>query len=129
MHDEDAEKCLLSLHKVHIVIELCLFRLKNAGVTYMRAMTVMFHDMMHKEIEVYVDNVIIKSKKQSNHVQDLRRFFKRLCRYNVKLNNANICVWIMIRLAFGVYSKSMRHQVRYFKNKSHSGIATSKEQN
>ena len=39
------------------------FGLKNAGSTYMRAMRTMFHDMMHREIEVYVDDVIIKSKK------------------------------------------------------------------
>ena len=39
------------------------FGLKNARATYMRAMTTMFHDMMHREIEVYVDDVIIKSKK------------------------------------------------------------------
>ena len=68
------------------------FGLKNAGATYMRRMTTMFHDMMHREIEVYVDDVIIKSKKQSDHVKDLRRFFERLRRYNLKLNPAK-CVF------------------------------------
>ena len=58
----------------------------------MRAMTTMFHDMMHKEIEVYVDDVIIKSKSQADHVKDLRKFFERLCRYNLKLNPAK-CVF------------------------------------
>jgi len=37
------------------------FGLKNAGATYIRAMTTLFHDMIHKEIEVYVDDVIIMS--------------------------------------------------------------------
>ena len=37
------------------------FGLKNAGATYQRAMVTLFHDMMHKEIEVYVDNMIAKS--------------------------------------------------------------------
>jgi hypothetical protein len=37
------------------------FGLKNAGATYQRAMTTLFHDMMHKEIEVYVDDMITKS--------------------------------------------------------------------
>jgi len=32
------------------------FRLKNAGATYQWAMVALFHDMMHKEIKVYVDN-------------------------------------------------------------------------
>ncbi|PKI75908.1 hypothetical protein CRG98_003707 [Punica granatum] len=36
------------------------FGLKNAGATYQRAMVTFFHDMMHKEIEVYVDDMIAK---------------------------------------------------------------------
>ena len=60
----------------------------------MRAMTTMFHDMMHKEIEVYVDDVIIKSKTQVDHVQDLRKFLERVRRYDLKLNPA--------KCAFGV---------------------------
>ena len=54
------------------------FGLKNAGATYMRAMTTIFHDMMHKEVEVYVDDVVIKSRTQIDHVCDLRIFFERL---------------------------------------------------
>ena len=52
----------------------------------MRAMTTMFHVMMHKEIEVYVDDTIIKSKEQFDPVKDLRKFFGRLRRYDLKLN-------------------------------------------
>lgn len=37
------------------------FGLKNAGATYQRAMTALFHDMMHEEMEVYVDDMIVKS--------------------------------------------------------------------
>ena len=55
-------------------------------------MTTMFNDIMHREIEVYVDDVIIKSKKQLDHVKDLRRYFERLHRYNLKLNPAK-CVF------------------------------------
>lgn len=36
--------------------------LENTGATYQRAMTTLFHDMMHKEMEVYVDDMISKSK-------------------------------------------------------------------
>ncbi|RDX83396.1 hypothetical protein CR513_35666, partial [Mucuna pruriens] len=38
------------------------FKLKNARATYQRAMVTLFHDMMHKEVEVYVDDMIAKSK-------------------------------------------------------------------
>ncbi|XP_069150870.1 uncharacterized mitochondrial protein AtMg00860-like [Solanum lycopersicum] len=60
----------------------------------MRAITTMFHDMMHKEIEVHVDDVIIKSKTQVDHVQDLRKFLERVRRYDLKLKPA--------KCAFGV---------------------------
>jgi len=35
------------------------FRLKNAGATYQRMATTLLHDMMHNEVEVYVDDMII----------------------------------------------------------------------
>ena len=37
------------------------FGLKNVGATYQRAMTTLFHDLMHKEIEVYINDIISKS--------------------------------------------------------------------
>ncbi|XP_039682906.1 uncharacterized protein [Medicago truncatula] len=44
------------------------FGLINAGATYQRGMTKIFHDMIHKEIEVYVDDMIIKSGTEEEHV-------------------------------------------------------------
>ena len=38
------------------------FGLKNAGATYQRAATALFYDMMHKEVEVYVDDMMVKSE-------------------------------------------------------------------
>ena len=62
------------------------FGLKNAGATYQRAMTTLFHDMMHKEIEVYVDDMIAKSQTEENHVEDLLKLFQRLRKYRLRLN-------------------------------------------
>ena len=64
------------------------FVLKNAGATYMRAMTAIFHDIIHKEIEVYMDDIIIKSRKSLDNFAHLKKFFDRLCHYNLKLNPA-----------------------------------------
>ena len=47
------------------------FGLKNAGATYQRAMVMLFHDMMHKKIEVYVDDLISKSQEDGRHVENL----------------------------------------------------------
>ena len=51
-------------------------KLKNAGATYQRAMVALFHDMMHKEIEVYVDDMIAKSRMKEEHLVNLRKLIK-----------------------------------------------------
>ena len=43
------------------------FGLKNVGATYQRAANTLFHDMMHKNVEVYVDDMIVKSRDRADH--------------------------------------------------------------
>ena len=62
------------------------FVLKNAGATYQRAMLALFHDMMHKEIEVYVDDMIAKSRTKEEHLVNLWKLFERLHKYQLRLN-------------------------------------------
>jgi len=66
--------------------EVMSFGLKNTGATYQRAMVVLFHDMMHKEIKVYVDGMIAKSKTEEEHLVNLQKLFKRLRKYLLRLN-------------------------------------------
>ena len=44
------------------------FGLKNAEATYQRAATTLFHDMMHRDVEVYVDDMIVKSRDRAYHL-------------------------------------------------------------
>ena len=44
------------------------FGLKNAGATYQCAMTLIFHDYIHKILEAYVDDILAKSTQRKNHV-------------------------------------------------------------
>ena len=64
------------------------FGLKNVGTTYQRVMVTLFHDMMHKKIEVYVDDMIAKSQGEDDHVVNLRKLFERLRKFQLKLNPA-----------------------------------------
>ena len=64
------------------------FGLKNTGATYQQAMVALFHDMMHQEIEVYVDDMISKSKTKEEHLINLRKLFERLRKYQLRLNPA-----------------------------------------
>ena len=38
------------------------FGLKNAGATYQKVMVMILHDMIHQELEVYVDDLVVKSR-------------------------------------------------------------------
>lgn len=49
------------------------FGLKNAGATYQRAMTALFHDLMHKEAEVYVYDMIVKSRNREDRLLNLQK--------------------------------------------------------
>ena len=62
------------------------FRLKNVGVTYQRAMTAISHDMMHWELEDYVDDIVVKSKTRESHARTLKKVFKRCRRYKLHMN-------------------------------------------
>ena len=59
---------------------------KNVGATYQRMATALLHDMMHNEVEVYVDDMIVKSKDRGGHIVNLRKFFKRIKKYRLRLN-------------------------------------------
>ena len=61
----------------HFLLQCNALRIE-AGATYQRAMPPLFHDMMHKEIEVYVDDMIAKSCGLDDHLANLEKLFKRL---------------------------------------------------
>ncbi|XP_049357045.1 uncharacterized protein LOC125821701 [Solanum verrucosum] len=86
MDEEDVEKTTFITPWGVYHYPVMPFGLKNAGATYIRAMTTIFHDMIHNEIEVYVDDVIIKYRESLDHLTHLRKFFDRLRRYYSKLN-------------------------------------------
>ncbi|PKU87057.1 putative mitochondrial protein [Dendrobium catenatum] len=62
------------------------FGLKNAGATYQRAMTRIFDDLIHNQVECYIDDLVVKSKVKEAHLYDLRVVFERLRRYDLKMN-------------------------------------------
>lgn len=51
-------------------------------------MTTLFHNIIYKEIEFYVDDIIVKSKTSKDHLMDLKKLFEGLRKYNLKLNPA-----------------------------------------
>ena len=64
------------------------FGLKNAGATYQRLVTKMFWPLLGKTMEVYIDDMLIKSKERSDHTMHLQQVFDLLRTYGMKLNPA-----------------------------------------
>ena len=62
------------------------FGLKNAGSTYQRMMTKMFEPQLGKNVEVYIDDMVVKSKLVSEHLADLANIFEILRRHKLRLN-------------------------------------------
>ena len=91
------------------------FGLKNVGSTYQRMMTRMFKPQLGKVIEVYIDDMVVKSKVTSEHVKDLEVIFSILREHKLRLN-ASKC-------SFGVGSrKFLGYMV------THRGIEVSPDQ-
>ena len=62
------------------------FGLKNAGATYQRAMNYIFHELIGKIVEIYIDDVVVKSKGHQEHLANLRRALECTGRYGLKMN-------------------------------------------
>jgi hypothetical protein len=82
------------------------FGLKNAGATYQRAMNLIFHDLIGILMEIYIDDLIVKSESFEGHIANFRVVFGRMRRYNLKMNP--------LKCAFGVSARrflgSVMHQ-------------------
>ena len=62
------------------------FGLLNAGATYQRLVNMMFKEQIVKTMKVYVDDMLVKSKKAIDHIADLSEMFDILRKYRMKLN-------------------------------------------
>jgi len=70
------------------------FGLKNDGGMYQRAMNSMFHDFIEKFMQVYIDDIVVKSSSEDDHLSHLRQSFERIRQYGLKMNP--------LKCAFGV---------------------------
>ena len=76
--------------------EVMSFELKNVGATYQRLVNHMFRPQIGRNVEVYVDDMLVKSLDEGKLLDDLQETFDTLKRYNMKLNPS--------KCAFGVAS-------------------------
>ena len=70
------------------------FDLKNTGATFQRLVNQMFSKQIGRNVEVYVDDMLIKSNEEEDHLDNLKETFNTLRQYSMKLN--------LSKCAFGV---------------------------
>ena len=103
------------------------FGLKNVGATYQRAMNAIFHDMLGHHMEIYIDDIVVKSKKTVEHVNNLRTSFKRMRLHQLKLNPLKCAFRVQAEIFLGF----LVHQrvVEVDQNKVKTIISTKTPQN
>uniref|UniRef100_A0A2N9GSI0 Uncharacterized protein n=1 Tax=Fagus sylvatica TaxID=28930 RepID=A0A2N9GSI0_FAGSY len=106
MAHSDQEKTAFITPKGVYCYRVMPFGLKNAGATYQRMVTGMFGHLIGNTVEAYIDDMLIKSKKKTSHVEDLREVLEILRATKLRLN-ATKCL-------FGVSSgKFLGHMISY----------------
>ena len=96
MHVPDQEHTSFITDRGLYCYKVTPFDLKNAGATYQCLVNIMFREQIGKTMEVYVDDILIKSKTTADHIAHLSDTFAVLRKYRMKLN--------LLKCAFGVAS-------------------------
>ena len=86
MDEDNQEKTLFITSQGLYCYKVMPFRLKNTGATYQRLVNRMFSHQIGRNMEVYVDDMLVKSKDKANHLDDLKERFSTLRKYSIKLN-------------------------------------------
>ena len=86
MHEDDQEKTSFVTNQSLFCCRVMPFDLKNAGSTYQRLMNRMFAPQIGRNVQVYVDDMLVKSRREEDHLEDLWETFDTLRSYKMKLN-------------------------------------------
>ena len=86
MAEEDQEKTAFITSQGLYCYKVMPFGLKNVGETYQRLVNRMFREQIGRNMEVYVDDMLVKSKEELTHLDHLKETFAMFRRYQLKLN-------------------------------------------
>ena len=92
LNEADQEKTSFVTSQGIFCYKMMPFGLKNVSATYQRLMNRMFVHQIRRNMQVYVDDMLVKSIREDDHLSDLQETFDTLRSYNMKLN-PNKCVF------------------------------------
>jgi hypothetical protein len=88
MAPEDIHKIAFKVPRAVGLFEYVVmtFGLKNTGTTYQRSMNYIFHNLIGKLVEIYINDVMVKSASVEGHLGDVRQVLERTKRFGLKMN-------------------------------------------
>ena len=86
MHPRDERKTTFMTEVSSYCYKLMPFGLKNVGATYQRLMDRIPAPMIGRNVQAYVDDMVVTSKEKDQHVVDLEELFTTIAKYDLKLN-------------------------------------------
>ena len=92
MAEDDMEKTAFITPKGTYYYKVMPFGLKNAGATYQRMVSRMFGQQIHDIMEVYIDDMVVKSRNAEDHLHHLAEVFEVLKKHKLRLN-ADKCIF------------------------------------
>ena len=101
MDEVDQEKTSFITSQGLFCYKIISFRLKNVGAAYQRLVNHMFRPLIGWNVEVYVDDMLVKILVKKKHLDDLQETFDTLKLYNMKLNPSKCAFGILSRKFLG----------------------------
>jgi hypothetical protein len=68
------------------------FELKNGGATYQKCIHIILERKIGRNLKAYIDDVVVKSKKHGDLLDELKDTFDNLCKYKMMLITKNVCL-------------------------------------
>jgi hypothetical protein len=103
------------------------FGLRNGGATYQKCVHIIFEAQIGRNVEAYIEDIVVKSKKQGDLLHDLKETFNNLRKYKMMLNQ-KMCVWCIIGKTTRLHGFIQENQCEPKEGGGHRIIAATSDQ-
>jgi hypothetical protein len=101
-----------------------VFELKNRGATYHKCVHIVLENQIGRNIEAYIDDILVKMKKHGDLLDDLKETFDNLRKHKMMFNPKKMCVRCVIRETARLHGVFLGNRCEPHQGGSHQKIAT-----
>jgi hypothetical protein len=109
LHPDDEDKTTFIMPHDIYFYKVMTFGLKNAGATYQKAIQKCLKSEIGKNIEAYVDDVVVKTIVEDKLIADLHRNLRQSARIPVEAQPNKVCLWCPLRTDPGLHGRAPRY--------------------